>query len=297
MLPWIVSFVGLLGILCVAVRARDTDAAAPADGGPAPTPAHNRALGLTGAPNFRDIGGYATQNSKHVRWGTVYRSSGLGNLTPADATRVAQLKLAAVVDLRTQDERTHSPDVWILHPRDVYESPKPTLAPVMRSVLTGAQTAQGARAAMRSFYAEMPDIYGEEYSAFFHRIAAGELPILVHCTAGKDRTGVAIAVLLRSLGVPLQNIVADYELTGSFTPAVAMARNAATPTGATAAAHPRLAELPEESRVALWQSNADYIQAALDSIDREYGSIDVYLTRGLGLSNREVTSIRRALTE
>lgn len=91
---------------------------------------YRRALGLEGAPNFRDIGEYATRDGCHVRWGLVYRSNTLGNLTPADAARVDQLNLAAVVDLRTEEERAQLPSIWVHRPVDVYESPKQTLGPV-----------------------------------------------------------------------------------------------------------------------------------------------------------------------
>jgi protein-tyrosine phosphatase len=256
---------------------------------------HPRSLGLEGAPNFRDIGGYVTEDGRHVRWGRVYRSNALGKLTPGDAKRVEDLHLAAVVDLRTAEERTQSPDLWDRRPKDVYESPKETLAPVMRVILRSAGTAEGARAGIREFYTTMPDEYRVEYAAFFHRVAAGDVPILVHCTAGKDRTGVAIAVLLRSVGVSRETAVADYQLTDQFVPASSMVKRSAAPVGA--AAQGPLDRLPEESRLALWQSSPDYIGAALDSIDREYGSVDAYLSRGLGLTGPELIAIRRNLTQ
>jgi protein-tyrosine phosphatase len=142
-------------------------------------------------------------------------------LTPADIDRIDGLKLAAVVDLRTQEERAISPTVWDHRPSDVYESPKPTLAPMLHRVLDNAQTADGARRGMKAFYADIPDEYRVEYSSLFRRIASGHLPLLVHCTAGKDRTGVAVAVLLLSLGVPQEKIEEDYQLTNNLLPAPA----------------------------------------------------------------------------
>ena len=255
-----------------------------------------RSLGLAGAPNFRDVGGYATTDHRHVRWGTVYRSNALNKLTPADAERVDKLDLKAVVDLRTQEERSLAQSVWDHRPVDVYESPKQSLKPVMATILKDAQTPAGARSGMEAFYASMPDLYRDEYAAMFHRIAAGELPILVHCTAGKDRTGVAMAVLLRSLKVSRSDVVADYELTERLVPAPDMAKQPAAPAGG-AAAQTVLAQLPEASRVVLWQSRPEYLEAALDSIDREYGSVDRYLIRGLGLTPDVIASVRRALTQ
>ncbi len=130
----------------------------------------------------------------------------------------------------------------------------------------------------------------------FHRIAAGDLPMVVHCTAGKDRTGVAVALLLTAVGVPRQTVVDDYSLTEKLVPPAAATQRAATVGGALPAASP-LAQLPEESRRALWRSDPQYIGAALDSMQREYGSIDGYLERGLGLSKPEIRSLRKTLLD
>ncbi len=266
-----------------------------------------RVFALQGAPNFRDIGGYATVTGQHVRWGEVYRSNELSKLTPADADKVASLDLVSVIDLRTEDERQRAPSIWLHAPADMYQSPKPTLAPVMHTILSEAATPEGARAGMIKFYSQMPDEYHDEYAAMFHRIAAGQLPLLVHCTAGKDRTGVATAVLLTTLGVPRQTVVEDYELTGKLVPAPAAAAQRAAPVGGAAisgAATPGgsaplspLAQLPVESREALWRSDPAYISAALDAIEREYGSVDVYLERELGLAKSEVQAIRAKLLQ
>jgi len=259
---------------------------------------HDRSLGLEGAPNFRDIGGYATRNGRHVRWGEVYRSNELSKLTAADAEKVAALDLAAVIDLRTVDERQHAPSRWLRAPADIYESSKPTLAPVMHTILSDAGTAAGARAGMIKFYEQMPDEYHEEYAAMLHRIASGKLPVLVHCTAGKDRTGVAMAVLLRTLGVPRPTVIEDYALTEKLVPAPAPPPPTPTATPSVAAsAAPALVQLPPESRQVLMRSDPDYIAAALDSIDREYGSVEVYVERELGVSESEVRALRARLLQ
>jgi protein-tyrosine phosphatase len=286
--------------LCLSVALSSTVRAA--SDGAADEASGTRVITLQGAPNFRDIGGYATVNGHHVRWGEVYRSNELSKLTTADADKVAALDVVSVIDLRTEDERQHAPSVWLHAPADIYQSPKPTLAPVMHTILSEAATPEGARAGMIKFYTQMPDEYHEEYAAMFHRIAAGKLPLLVHCTAGKDRTGVATAVLLTTLGVPRQTVVEDYELTGKLVPAPAAAAQRAAPVGGAAmsgATTPQspLAQLPVESRDALWRSDPAYIAAALDAIDREYGTVDVYLERELGLSKSEVQAVRAKLLQ
>jgi protein-tyrosine phosphatase len=282
----------LLGLLLVI-----TLSAAHADTQPETDSNSHRALGLEGAPNFRDIGGYVTSDGRHVRWHEVYRSNELSKLTPADADKVAALDVVSVIDLRTEDERQHAPSIWVHAPDDIYDSPKTTLAPVMHTILKDAATPEGARAGIINFYSQMPDEYHEEYAAMFHRIAAGKLPMLVHCTAGKDRTGVAVAVLLRTLGVPRQTVIEDYVLTEKLVPAPAAAAQHAVPVGGASAALSPLAALPVESREALWRSDPAYISAALDSIDREYGSVDVYVERELGVRPAEVQALRAKLLQ
>jgi len=255
----------------------------------------SRSVGLQGAPNFRDVGGYATADGRHVKWNLVYRSNELSKLTPDDAEKVDHLHLVSVVDLRTDDERRQAPSIWLHPPADLYLSPQPSLAPLMHSILQEAQTADGARAALIDFYSHMPDRYRDEYAALFHRIAADQLPLLVHCTAGKDRTGVGIALLLTSLGVKHDTVLEDYQLTETLlSPGVVSGRPAAPVGGSAQAA---LAQLPEESRRALWRADPDYVQAALDSVNREDGSIGGYLTHGLGLSKSEVRSLRKNLLQ
>jgi len=287
----------LLSLAGSAVAA-DAPSAPPASSNSSiPPGSASRTLGLAGAPNFRDIGGYATVDGHHVRWNRVYRSSELSHLTADDAQKVDALDLASVLDLRTANEREASPSAWLHPPGDIYQSPKETLAPVMHLILDDAGSADGARMGMIKFYAEMPDMYRSEYAAMFRRVAAGDLPILVHCTAGKDRTGVAVAVLMTSIGVSRNLVIEDYQLTERLGPAPTDAGKRAAAAPSDAKTQDTLAHLPEESRRALGRAAPEYIQAALDSIDREYGSSDAYLEHGLGLSKTEITAVRAALVE
>jgi protein-tyrosine phosphatase len=285
----------LLLMFAGAIASGDLDFAAPATATQPPVTANqSHALDLQGAPNFRDVGGYATADGRHVRRGEIFRSGELSRLTPADVEKVDSLKIASVIDLRTEEERMHAPSPWRHPPQDLYASPKTTLAPVMRTILGDAGTADGARAGLIKFYTQMPDSYRDEYSAMFHRIAAGKLPVLVHCTAGKDRTGVAVAVLLTTIGVPRQTVIDDYAMTETLVPPAGAASVRAAPVGGAAQA---LARLPEESRLALWRSDPKYISAALKSIDGEYGSVNAYLERGLGLTKGEIRALRTVLVK
>ncbi len=258
-----------------------------------------KVLGLQGAPNFRDLGGYATTDGRHVRTGLVFRSNALSALTQADEARIDQLHIVAEIDLRTVQERQQEPDRWLHKPFDIYESPKPSLAPILRQLMPGVKDAATARHALQTFYAGMPDAYRTEFASLFRSLAAGREPLLIHCTAGKDRTGVAAAILLSALGVPRQTVVADYKLTEKLLPppdasATTSAGSAAIAKSQAATA---LSRLPADAKAELWRSEDSFILAALRSIDSEYGSVDGYLRTGLGLSAAEIIHIRALLTK
>jgi protein-tyrosine phosphatase len=242
-----------------------------------------RVLGLTGAPNFRDLGGYETSDGRHVRWGLVFRSDALSALTPDDEMKIDRLHIAAEIDLRTQQERAAEPDRWLDKPADIYESPRPSLAPIVGPMMAKVRDAATAHQWMKAFYARIPDDYRPEYAAIFHRLAAGREPLLIHCTAGKDRTGVASAILLSALGVPRETVVKDYLLTEALLPRPrAMAA---------------LGGLPEQAKIELWRTDDAYVLAALQSIDTEYGSVPAYLKNSLGLSEAEISQLRSRLIE
>ena len=288
------------GLLSLAVAARPVATATSATAAARPTaemPAHARVLALQGAANFRDLGGYRTADGRQVRWGRVFRSDKLSALTPEDQQAIALLNIGAVVDLRTREERIQQPSRWLNTPADVYESPKPTLQTVVATLLKHATNAATARAAVRDFYAGMPDMYSEEYAALFKRLAAGETPLLIHCTQGKDRTGVAAAVLLRALGVPRKTVIADYVLTEKLSPPPPRPIERDPVANNIAQSVTSMRPLPEAARVELWRSDASYIEAALAAIDKEYGSIHGYLTKRLLLDNEQISSLRRSLTE
>jgi protein-tyrosine phosphatase len=290
-------YAALILPISLTVSALDSQPPASVAGNTPDAVRERRSLGLEGAPNFRDIGGYAANDGRHVRWGRVFRSSELSKLTLEDQRTVDGLHIAALVDLRTAVERKTSVDLWTHAPSDVYESPKVSLVPVMQGILAKAQAPEGARSGFIDFYMRMPDDYKAEYSAMFHRLASGEVPMLVHCTAGKDRTGVAIAVLLTSVGVPRATVLGDYQLTETLVPAAAAAERHPAPVGGAPQAQSALAQLPVESRQILWRSDPAYVSAALDSIDREYGSVERYVEKALGLTKSELRTIRRELLQ
>ncbi|HEX7374558.1 MAG TPA: tyrosine-protein phosphatase, partial [Steroidobacteraceae bacterium] len=170
---------------------------------------------LEGACNFRDFGGYATTDGRRVRWGRLFRSGAMHRFTAADRERVAGFGIGTVVDLRRPDERRSQPNpdfgagVTQLCWNDTQDVGLGKALPD-----PAALTPELARKVMMRHYEGMPTRLLPHVQGLFGALTHDPArPLLLHCTAGKDRTGFAAALLLTVLGVPRDLIVADYLLT------------------------------------------------------------------------------------
>lgn len=248
-----------------------------------------RIVPLEGATNFRDIGGYATADGRHVRWGQIYRSNSLNGLTAADYKIVRGLGVRLVCDLRTDQERVDEPTKWQGPPPEFLNSPKAALETNMRALFgDGPPTGEAVRANFIKFYADMPLAYAGEYKAMFRRLINGEAPMIMHCTAGKDRTGVGSALVLSALGVPRATVVADYAMSAPL-----LAKSPRELTGANA----MFAKLPPDVMQALGASDPAYIESTLSALDARYGSVEGFLNKELGVTPADIATLRRRYLE
>lgn len=259
-----------------------------------------RVVPLQGAANFRDLGGYSAANGKHVRWGQVFRSNGLSTLTDADYKTVGDLDVRLVCDLRTDQERKTQPTVWRGGKAvPVFlNSPKAGLDMDMRALFgNGPPTPQAVRANFIGFYKMMPEVYAGEYKAMFEKLLAGDAPMLVHCSAGKDRTGVASALILTALGVSRATVAADYAMsetlldTESARRAMAAGAKSDDPNAA------MFAKLPPEITRVLMRTEPAYVEAALDAVTEKYGSVEAYLDKVLGVDAKDLAALRARYLE
>lgn len=250
-----------------------------------------RVVPLEGATNFRDIGGYPTKDGRHVKWGQVYRSNTLAHLTAADFKTVNALGVRLVCDLRTDEERVSEPTQWVGTAPVFVNSPKTSLGSNMSELFgQGPVTAESMRATFIGFYGQMHEQYAGEYRELFKRLLAGETPMLMHCSAGKDRTGVGSALVLSALGVPRDIVVADYAMSETLLGA-SMKMDPDDPNAA------MFARLPPEVMQVLMRTEPAYIEATFAAIEKQYGSVDAYLEKVLGVGPRERAALRARLTE
>ncbi len=258
-----------------------------------------RLLPLEGGRNFRDLGGYVTADGRRVRGGRLYRSGVLTYLTAADHRLLADKGIRVICDLRTQHERQREPSqwpdasavqlVWDYDPRHTS----------LRNYLDADAelTAEAMRDCMLKLYRHLPTLLRPQFAALFAQLAADKTPALFHCSAGKDRTGIAAALILSLLGAPRATIVADYALTNDC---IDLEEHLQRRHGSSLGVGDNLALFPHLDRATrrpLIDASPDYLLAALGQIEEDLGSVDNYLREDLGVSADVANRIRANLLE
>ncbi len=240
-----------------------------------------RGLGLPGAVNFRDFGGYRSADGRRVRWGCLFRSGNLSRLTGAAQAQFRALDIDVVCDFRREDEQTSDPSRLPAGTRRVNLAITPgsqgSALYDSRHRLTGAEAmAEAMRDINREFVRSQSDRYAH---LFGHLLAPENERCLVHCAAGKDRTGFAAAVVLLALGVSRETVLADYLLT----------RHYFDPTGELERVREKYAmhHLADEALLPMLQVDESYLGAALAAIDEDYGGVEQYLEVALGVGPAE----------
>jgi protein-tyrosine phosphatase len=231
-----------------------------------------RHFNLAGASNFRDLGGYPGKDGRAVRWRQIFRSNHLGHLTEADIGVLRSLGLKRAFDLRGAEERAAA--VCAFEAIAVHSLPiEPTVVAELRALLDAGSPLSSAEAAdaMRNSYRSYVRQNTPRFRALFTHLLEDHVPLVIHCTAGKDRTGFASALILHALGVPDDLIAQDYLLTNRY-----YRRDPSTGT-----------DLPEEVRLVLTSVEASFLAASFDVIRADYGDLQGYFREGLGIGPRE----------
>lgn len=252
-----------------------------------------RTIPLEGCFNFRDLGGYVNTAGKTVRWGKLYRSSLLTNITEKDKDTLEKLGVSWICDLRSTSE--------------IAAKPTPALANIKnRHIPIGTAKNESTE----SQKIDIPDdhrvyepLMGESYRVFVQSkdgfreifndiIEKEEVPFLFHCTAGKDRTGVLGALLLKLLDVPENIILADYELTNQYADDILGEMQ-----GLVNAFSTSEKKIDLENFRPMAEARPAYLEIAFDEMQKEYGSVDAYLEKGIGITPTEKAKFQTMMLE
>ncbi|MFI9269731.1 tyrosine-protein phosphatase [Kitasatospora sp. NPDC052896] len=285
-----------------------------------------RSLGLAGAVNARDLGGYRTADGRVLRGGVALRSDGLNRLTEADLELLLGLGLRHVVDLRSLDEvreagpdrvpglpvadvsavelsaepvRLDSPDpdgITLHHlpifaaDFDIYVALRDALAdrdPVRQHQLLGDGKAAAIMTGLYRWFVTDP-VARERFAAVLRLLAAPDgPPVLFHCTAGKDRTGWTAALLLTALGVDREAVIEDYLLTNI--------RSAAIIERIVDSFGTRGLMSDPSLLLPLFRADLAYLDAAFAEVEAGWPSFDAFWQAGLGLDDTVLSGLRKNL--
>ncbi|MDP8931501.1 MAG: tyrosine-protein phosphatase [Actinomycetota bacterium] len=243
--------------------------------------AAERRVSFEGVRNFRDLGGYPTASGGQTRWGQVFRSDSLHNLTPDDLAAFDGLGVRLIYDLRRDDERERQPG-----PRPALHLTLPSRRVGDDNPLTLRERIEGERWLFED-YRGMLAGGGTVFGRLFSQLAQPDgVPAVFHCTGGKDRTGMAAALLLSWLGVDHETVLDDYELTNRYLCANHV---------------PEVVDLfvtggiARPAAVAMLSAPRWAMAEALNVMDRVYGGIETYLRGPCGMTHRSLELLRARL--
>lgn len=237
---------------------------------------------VSGALNFRHLGGYAGQNGRSVVARRLFRSDHLGALSADDEVQITVLGLRRVLDLRGITERTAAP--CVLSSVTVHSlAIEPTIVQVLSELINA-----GHRLTRDEVVSHMQDTYRgfvrnntHRFAELFAHLLESDEPTVFHCTAGKDRTGLAAALILRSLGVSEADVMRDYLLTNERLKPPDASRHGLAP----------------EVASVLSRVQPEFLQAAFEAVDADYGGLEEYFRDGLLLGGPERGRLRELYLE
>lgn len=248
---------------------------------------HERVLTLDGGHNFRDMGGYPTESGRTIKWRKLFRSGSMNAFSAAGYEQLIALGLKTVCDFRSTAERERNPTdqqklgaltYWA---RDYSQS----LGNLYALLSSERATPQAARETMLEIFRGLPAEQAPAYRELFRLLADNELPLVFNCSGGKDRTGLAAALILSALGASEDVVIEDYLLS-----------NQAIGKGQPDKGYAAIKISPEVIQI-VGGTQADFLDAAFGTIHAMSGSAGGYLRRELGVTPDMLNQIRENLLE
>jgi protein-tyrosine phosphatase len=251
-----------------------------------------RHLRFQGIRNFRDLGGYETTDGRTVRWGLLYRSGNLSQATDTDLVFLSSLGLKSVFDFRIPSEnQLRSSEYATALGAQVYKLPmlSDRIVQMFESATmnhSGEQQGIVAEELIIETYRSFTTDFMSQVSEIIQTISDPvNLPALYHCNQGKDRTGFVSAITLLALGVSIKTVFNDFMLSSQYI----------TPDDE--GQIPSFLDMDSDIKQSLLKTRREYLEAAFETIEKRYGSVDSYLCEGLGLNEKILERLRTTLLE
>jgi len=257
-----------------------------------------RLLPLEGGQNFRDLGGYRTSDGRQIRWGLLFRSGSMHDLTPKDFVYLHRRGIKTVCDLRDTEERAKESVPW----------PGRSVPKILVSDyriedrglgLQGSvqpRTAHEAREIMRAQYEKILPNFRAQYRQMFEELLAGRAPLAFNCSAGKDRTGVAAALVLTALGVPRETVMEDYLLSNRYLNKDRALQAAKDEDGNWKEEAVELKTMPQDVLQVFMSVDPIFLKTIFQAIDAHQGGVEGYLRDEMGLGKAELDKLRAMYT-
>ncbi|MBM6616874.1 tyrosine-protein phosphatase [Bacillus suaedaesalsae] len=252
-----------------------------------------REIKLEGSFNFRDLGGYITENGSRLKRGMLYRSGNLSRLTESDLHIVSQLGINRICDLRGLDEIEKFPDP-VLDGVTWHHTPILSDEQMLGQVGEHREFADLLRNTkpgelLINLNQHMVGFKQAFQKVFEVLLAEPKKPLLFHCMAGKDRTGAVAALILSILGVPRETILEDYLYTNETLEQLSA--------NFQEIGYNNLPNIEQDVLDALFEARAEYIHTFLDELLAKYESIERYAKEFLGLSDEDIRVLKDSLLE
>jgi len=249
--------------------------------------------------NFRDFGGYKTKNRLMIKKGLLYRSGSLANASDNDLKKLSALGINTIIDLRTKKERNNNPDriprnsnINSIHiPIKVTMHDESAFFWQLLSLLFGKARNIDYGEAMKQVYQEYVTDFGPEFSEIVKLVSENSnLPILIHCAGGKDRTGFACSLIQLIVGVPVETVMYDYLKSNEYL-------NEAKDEFRNRLKKFSFFGVSIEKFIPIFEARREYLEAAFNQISSDFGSVDNYVQDGLSFSNEDRLRLKDLLLE
>ncbi|MBX2840429.1 MAG: tyrosine-protein phosphatase [Flammeovirgaceae bacterium] len=254
-------------------------------------PHPKRLVKLEGTDNFRDLGGYSTEDGKIVKWGKIFRANRMNTLTDNDFREIENIGLKTVFDFRRTDEVQKAPNRLPAY-MDIAFHNHPIISgaygfqAIRRMIDSGGDEMVDGVALMKAANKYYANRAHPQYTALFQLLLSSEVPLVFHCSAGKDRTGFGAAIILIALGVSKETVIADYLLTNYYR----KKHNEKILTEVAENIDPELIRPILEVR-------EEYLEVAFGELIKTFGSFEAYFEKALNLDEKNIEQLRNFYLE